>query len=70
MIYKIETKKVLFVEANSKEEAYEMAFDGDEIFSDEIIVKFAKSSRKELSQFAFNPFGESNHQTEKGGATE
>lgn len=68
MIYKIETKKVLFVEANSKEEACEMAFDGDEIFSDEIIVKVAKSSRKEMSQFAFNPFGESNHPTEKGGA--
>ena len=57
MIYKIETKKVLFVEADSKEEADEMAFDGDEIFSDEVIVKVTKSSRKELSQFAFNPFG-------------
>lgn len=59
MIYKIETKKVLFVEADSKEEADEMAFDGNEIFSDEVIVKVAKSSRKEMSQFVFNPFGES-----------
>lgn len=68
MIYKIETKKVLFVEANSKKEADEMAFGGDEIVSDEIIVKVAKSSRKEMSQFSFNPFGESDHLTEKGGA--
>ena len=59
MIYKIETKKVLFVEADSKKEADEMAFDGDEIFSDEVIVKVTKSSRKEMAQFAFNPFGES-----------
>jgi hypothetical protein len=59
MIFKIETKKVLFVEADSKKEADEMAFDGDEIFSDEFVVKVTKSSRKEMSQFAFNPFGES-----------
>lgn len=59
MIFKIETKKVYFVEADSKKEADEMAFDGDEIISDEVIVKVTKSSRKELSQFAFNPFGES-----------
>lgn len=67
MIYKIETKKVLFVEANSKTEADEMAFDGEEICSDEIIVKVTKSSRKELSQFVFNSIRESNHPTEKGG---
>lgn len=59
MIYKIETKKVLFVEANSEKEANEMAFDGDELFSDEVVVKVTKSSRKEMSQFVFNPFGES-----------
>lgn len=57
MIYKIETKKVLFVEADSKEEADEMAFDGEEIFSEEVVVKVTKSSRKEMSHFVFNPFG-------------
>lgn len=59
MIYKIETKKVLFIEANSKEEASEIAFDGNEIFSDETIVKITKSSKKEMQHFTFNPFGES-----------
>lgn len=59
MIYKIETKKVLFVEADSKKEADEMAFNGNELFSDEVITKVTKSSRKEMSRFAFNPFGES-----------
>lgn len=59
MIYKIETKKVLFVEANSKQEAEEMAFNGDEIFSDEVITKITKSNKKEMAQFVFNPFGES-----------
>lgn len=59
MIFKIETKKVLFVEAYRERDAYDMAFDGDEIFSDEVIVKVTKSSRKEMSQFALDPFGES-----------
>ena len=67
MIYKIEIKKVLFVEANNKKEADEMAFDGDEIFSDEVIVEVTKSSRKEMIDFSFNPFGEVAHPTEKGG---
>ena len=59
MIYKIETKKVLFIEANSKEEASEIAFDGNEIFSDETIVRITKSSKKEMIHFMLNPFGES-----------
>ena len=67
MIYKIETKKVLFVEANSKKEAEEMAFDRDEIFSDEVIVTVTKLSRKEMYNCLFNPFGEGDRPTEKGG---
>ncbi len=59
MIYKIETKKVLFIEANSKKEAEEMAFNEIELLSDEVIIKVTKSSRKKMSQFTFNPFGES-----------
>ena len=58
MIFKIETKKVMFVEATNKEEAEKIAFDGDEIFSDETIIKITKSSKKEMQNFAFNPFGE------------
>lgn len=57
MIWKIEIKKVLFVEADSKEEADEMVSDGDEIVSDEVIIKVSKSSRKEVRRFCFNPFG-------------
>ena len=58
MIFKIETKKIMFVEATSKVEAEEIAFDGNEIFSDETIIKTTKSSKKEMQNFAFNPFGE------------
>lgn len=58
MIFKIETKKVMFVEATNKEEAEEIAFDGDEIFSDETIIQTTKSSKKEMQNFVFNPFGE------------
>ena len=58
MIFKIETKKVIFVEATSKEEAEEMAFNENEIISDETIIKITKSSKKEMQNFAFNPFVE------------
>ena len=58
MIFKIETKKVMFVEATNKEEAEKMAFDANEIISDETIIKITKSSKKEMINFALNPFGE------------
>lgn len=49
-VYKVIMTKTVFVEAESKEEAKELAFDEDFMMVDEKIESVTVSSRKEMRQ--------------------
>ena len=47
-IYKVTTQRILFVDAENKEEAEELALDDCAIMSDESIVSVKKSTKSEM----------------------
>ena len=53
-IYKVTTQKILFVDAENKEEAEELALDDYAIMSDESIVSVKKSTKREMQTVMFD----------------
>ena len=53
-IYKVTTQKILFVDAENKEEAEELALDAYAIMSDESIVSVKKSTKREMRTVMFD----------------
>ena len=53
-IYKVTTQKILFVDAENKEEAEELALDDYAIMSDESVVSVKKSTKREMQTVMFD----------------
>lgn len=53
-IYKVTIQKILFVDAENKEEAEELALDDYAIMSDESIVSVKKSTKREMQTVMFD----------------
>ena len=53
-IYKVTMQKILFVDAENKEEAEELALDDHVIMNDESIVSVQKSTKREMQTCMFD----------------